>query len=124
MRNIFYKTDNLNLKAKKKILRDAKSKCYNWWVDILDCNKSWSRQRIDMPFENIIKKLKNNSHFVIIHRKGYEPKNQKDINDVFRWKLEFGFSTLGLGPSYFLWIYVEQEQLKYFIDKYNLETIL
>ena len=37
-----YNTYKLSFREKLHLLKDAKEICYNWWVDILDCNKSFS----------------------------------------------------------------------------------
>ena len=107
MQDIFYDTIKLTLKQKNNLLIEAKKLSYEWWVEILDCTKSFHRKKIEMLFDEILIKLTNKSHFVIIHRK---------INEEM---LEIGFSTME-DPSYFLWIYCHIEHLKYFIEKYNL----
>lgn len=70
-RDIFYDHAHLSNKQKIELFYDAKEQSYEWWVDILDCEKSIARQKIEMSFEDIIKKFGKGSHFVIIHRKGY-----------------------------------------------------
>ena len=62
------KTTHLTLEQKEKIIRKAKEICLRWRVDILYCNKSFHRQPIDMPFEDIMKMFSNGCHFVMIHR--------------------------------------------------------
>ena len=121
-RDDFYDISKLNIETRRKILIDAKEKGYDWVVNKLDCDISWSRQHIDMSFEEVMEKFDNSCHFVIIHRKGYAPKDQNDKDDIWRWKLEFGFSTMK-GVSYYLFIYAEQEHLKYFIDTYKLKKM-
>ncbi len=113
--HIFYDVKHLSLKEKKKICVDAKKRCYDWRVDILDCNRSWRRQAVKMPFKEILKKLTNSCHFVIIHRRGYK-------NDIFnKWYLEIGFCELSGNPEHFLWIFCEESEIDYFIKKYNLK---
>jgi hypothetical protein len=100
----FYNTRKLTVMQKKAICRWAKSVCYSWWVDILDCTKSFARQKIDMSFTEILKKLKRSGHFVIIHRR-----------DIVRYTdeaeyIEIGFSTMR-SPDYFLWILLNTKYL-------------
>ncbi len=118
--DVFYDVSKMKIDTKRKVLIDAKDKSYDWWVDKLDCSISFSRQQIEMSFEEIMEKLSDSCHFVIIHRKGYTPQNQDDKDDIWRWKLEIGFSTM-TGVSYYLFIYVDQEYLEYFIKTYKLK---
>ncbi len=112
MQDIFYKNDHLSLKEKKNVLIAAKKKSTKWWVDILDCRKSWRRQKIKMSFDDVLLKLKNNSHFVIIHRTG--------IHRIEGEYLEIGFCTFG-EEEYFLWIICSKDEIPYFVEKYNLK---
>lgn len=91
-----YSTKNLTLEQKRDICYRAKEKCSNWWVDELDCRKSFFRQRIEMPFDEIMSKLNKTTHFVIIHR-NLDPENY----------LEIAFRTMDTEPDYFLWINVD-----------------
>jgi hypothetical protein len=116
----FYIFDEMGLKQKRIILEDAYSKCYTWWVDKLDCSISWSRQKTEISFDEIIKMLDKKCHFTIIHRRGFYPKDQNNKDDYSRWYLEFGFNTM-TPISYYLWIKCEQELLPYFIEKYKLK---
>lgn len=107
MNDIFYNTTQLSLSEKVMIIRDAfDSKSY-WWVDILDCSISFSRQKIDMPFEEIMSKFHNKAHFVVIHRNGVE-----EIGEI-------GFCTF-TNPEYFLWIHLSVQNLNVLIEKYKL----
>jgi len=110
--DIFYKTFNLSIEQKTNILLEAKEKSYEWWVDTLEPSKSFSRKRININFEEILSKLDNNSHFVFINRKGsYEE----------FYNLEIGFSSLENNINYFLWIYLYESEIDFFVKKYNLE---
>lgn len=113
--DVFYKTSHLNVKDKKDLLQEAKEKSTNWWIDILDCSKSWSKQKIAMSFKKIISKFNSNCRFVFIHRRGF-----KGLRGEYL--LETGFTTMG-DPSYFLWIHLDEEQLEHFIEKYNLTNV-
>ena len=113
--HIFYDHSHLNTKQKIELMLYAKKQSYEWWVDILDCSKSLHRQKIEMSFEDILKKFKSNCHFVVIHRKGF-PSGEHYI--------EVGFSTMAETPEYFLWIYLKEEKLPDLIKKYELYTKL
>jgi len=93
------------------LCRDGKKKSYEWCVDHM---VGIQRQRIEMDFETILKKLYYDDflHFVFIHRKGFE--NWKD--DEHRWCLEIGF----VSGIHYLWIYIKEKEIPYFVEKYNL----
>ncbi|MBD3261418.1 MAG: hypothetical protein GF334_07010 [Candidatus Altiarchaeales archaeon] len=112
-RDIFYKIHELTLERKQELLREAKEKAYEWWVDILDCNISITRRRIDMEFEEALKKATEPTYFFFIHRKGYEN---------WKWHLEVGYRTM-TSPDYFLWIRVEEDLIDDIVKKYALEKM-
>lgn len=91
MRDVQY----LPLESKRLICERAKAVCYRWWVDVLDYRVSWCRQRIDMPWNEILAKLTDRCHFTMIKRT-VRPEHH----------LEVCFSTIGETPEYFLWIEV------------------
>lgn len=103
MSHTAYDTRNLTLEQKEDILRRAKEVCDTWWVDELDCNKSFHRQRIDMDFDEIMEKLEPGTHFVIIHRH-HDPENY----------LEIVFRTMADTPDYFLWIQLDPKHIPEF----------
>jgi len=114
--DIFYRTEHLSLPQKEEICREAKERSYEWWVDELIRTQ---RQKIEMEFDEILKKLYEDDylHFVIIQRRGYE--NWKDPECFFAnhsWCGEIGF----VANSFYLWIYMKTEELDYFIEKYKL----
>ena len=119
--HVFYTSKSLGLKKKKAILEDAYQKCYEWWVDELDCSISYTRRKIEMSFVEIMKMLDKKSHFVIIHRRGFTPEDQNNIQDPYRWYLEIGFCTMVPEVNHYLWIQCEQDLLPYFIEKYKLK---
>lgn len=110
--HIFYDVSSLDIKQKISILNNAKENATKWWVDKLDCSESWSRQKINMSFEDILKKFKKakRHHFVVIQR--------------FRLTTfgEIGFS-LKEDVEYFLWIYVSLHDFEKLIKKYNLKKL-
>ena len=72
-----------------------------------------------MDFDEILEKLSDDGfhHFVFIHRRGYE--DWKDPNCIWSetsWCLEIGF----ISGIYYLWIYIKEEELPYFMEKYKL----
>jgi len=110
----FYNTKNLSIIRKKSLLEECHKHCRKWWVDILDCDKSMSRQSIEMSFKGILKKLKANSHFVVIDRQ-FHP---LDICKHY----EIGFSTME-APSHFLWIWIEDSFMPNILKKYKLTPL-
>jgi hypothetical protein len=117
--DIFYKVGHLSLIQKSIIIHYAKLGAIDWWVDKLDCSESWARQRIDMSFNEIMKKLDEKCHFVIIHRRGYLDDKDKEL---WKWKGEVGFTTMGLGVEYYLWIHINEDYLKEMIEEFDLEV--
>jgi hypothetical protein len=99
--NISYNTKELSVDEKKDLCRKAKELCYDWWTDQLDCRVSFHRQRIEMPFEEILDMLESSSHFVVIWRHRIDKENF----------LEVGFSTMGKEPEYFLWIKIDKKHI-------------
>jgi len=111
----FYNTRELTLEQKIALLDDSKAVCFHWWVDKLDCKVSFSRKRINMPYEEIMQKFDNLVHFVVIDRKESlldEPKN-----------FEVGFRTMSTSIDYFLWILVEDTKMIPILKKYGLQPI-
>ncbi|MCK9273385.1 hypothetical protein M0P65_07655 [Candidatus Gracilibacteria bacterium] len=109
--HIFYTTEHLSFCEKNTILNDAIDTSYLWWVDILDCNVSFSREKINMSIEQIMSKFNDRCHFVIIYRRGYEKPFHGEI----------GFSTLDNNKNtYFLFIYLNEEKFYELIKKYKL----
>lgn len=107
----FYNIESISIQKKKKIINEAIYNCYEWYVDKLDCSKSFMRQRIEMPFEDIMFKFKTKSHFQIIHRRDNYDGEYGEI----------GFCQEEKGVTYFLWIFVTLRELEKIITKYKLE---
>lgn len=100
----------LSLEQKIDILRQAVEIADHWWVDILNCQVCIYRKKVEMSLDTILAKLKESSHFTIIHRKTCGENH-----------VEFGFSTMGLEPTYFLWVNVPVEPAIILLDKFGLE---
>jgi IS4 transposase len=109
----FYHTKQLSIKRKKELLNEAKEKCFRWSVDK---NELWVRVPVEMSWEDILAKLDKSCHFVFIHRKGYE----EDQHGGDRWLLEIGFSTMAGVPDYYLWVDLDEKEIPYFVEKYQL----
>lgn len=106
----FYETTGLSLEEKINLLNDSFKLNRKWWVDELDVSKSYSRQKIEMSYDDILGYFNNSCHFVVIQRNGYD--------DPYG---EIGFSTLGRDPEYFLWLILELDDLYDITNKYKLE---
>ncbi len=91
-----YDTTNLTPDQSIKTLRRAKALCRNWWVDVLDCRKSWRRQLIEMPFDEVMGKYDGTPITVIVRR------------PPFGNHLEVGFRC-GRDPEFFLWIILDTQ---------------
>lgn len=109
--DIFYNTRHLSISEKVTVLNEAYALHERWWVDILDCNISFARQKVEMSFEDVMLKFNENAHFVIIHRKGFEHYG------------EIGFCTLK-SIEYFLWIHLTEEKLQYLVLKFALKPMI
>ena len=107
--DIFYNVDKISLETKISIINDAFAVNTEWWVDDLP---GYQRRKIDMSFEDIMKKFNNGCHFVFIHRRGY---------NEYKWYGEVGFCTM-FGKSYYLFIHVTEDDLLKIVEKYKLEV--
>lgn len=111
MRDTFYKVHNLSFVRRRNILKKAKSLAYDWRVDFRSYETKYIRKKVEMSFEDIMKKFNKDCHFVIIAR-------DRDImtNEPY---LEIAFCTL-TEPEYYLWLYLDLSHLTYFINTYDL----
>ena len=107
--HIFYTTEYLSFATKVEIINTAFTKNTKWWVDILDCNKSFSRKEIKMSFQEIMYKFNENCCFKVIHRRGYEIPFYGEI--IFSTKND---------PSYFLWIRLNEDDFFELIKLFQL----
>jgi hypothetical protein len=120
--DIFYAIHKLSFKNKIKLLKEAKELCFRWWEDILDCNISFQRQKIEMSFEEALSKCDKNTHFVFIHRRGYV--SWRERNELMDgWRFEVGYRTMTGPVDYFLWIEIDEDKIDGFIQKYNLKLL-
>jgi len=110
-RDIHYKVGHLSLKEKKELCKKAFELKSNWWVDILDCNKSIRRHKIKMSFDEILTHLTSKACVTFIHR-AY-------LSHIAPERLEIGFRSMEY-IDYFLWIYVA-EKYKDEFKKYQIE---
>lgn len=117
--DIFYNVMDFPLEKKEQLCKEGKEKCYEWWVDKL---VGVQRQRIEMGFEEMLKKLYDDGfhHFVFIHRRGYENWNDPECFwSDHNWCLEIGF----VSGIYYLWIYIKEDEIPYFVNKFDLKPM-
>lgn len=107
--SLFYQTDKLSLSKKYDLIKESYSLNYRWWVDHLDCSISWQRQKVEMDLDTVLKKLDNESHFTVILRTDFA------TNSLYG---EVGFVSQ---DSYYLWIYISDENLLNLTKKYGLD---
>jgi len=117
--DIFYDTNKISKNQFKKLMIEARTLSYNWWVDD---QPSWTRRKIDMPFNKVLdifhETTRKNLHITVIHRRGYENMDHY---------LEIGFCTLGrksITGDIFLWICVDLEYKEELLKKYNIWKLL
>ena len=109
----FYKTDKLSMEQKIALLYDCKDICYEWSADKLDCSVSFSRQTFSCTFDEILKHLKEDSHFVVIDRGTWG-----DVNN--REHFEVGFRSMESPIDYFLFVEIVSEKMPLILEKYDL----
>jgi hypothetical protein len=129
MHDIFYSVSNKPITKKKELLTEAHGDCLKWWVDVLDCSKSWSREIVEMSFDEIMDRLTKASLVTFIHRfnvlmedNPFYADKEVDICGRPREYLEVGFRTMTT-PDYFLWIYADIKHKDRLIEKYGLEEL-
>lgn len=117
--DIFYDIEEKSQKQIDSILKECYDLSYNSWVDILDCSKSFCREKIDMSFDEVmeLKKTTGRPYYVFIHRRGYE---KWKTNDFFKWQLEAGFRLMEKKVDHFLWINCKEECIQPLVSKYKL----
>lgn len=113
--DIFYEINDLTLDQKKEICKEAKELSFKWWTDKL---VSIKREKIEVDFDKVLNLLTPQSHFVVIHRKGYDKWKDKEWFEQ-NWCLEIGFNE----GVFYLWILVDQKKVPYFVEKYKLKPM-
>jgi len=112
--DIFYKIDKLSLQEKKNLMIECKKVCFDYWIDKLDCNVSFARQKADLTFDEIMEKCNESSFFVFIDRKFHSLYEKKHF--------EVGFST-SEKIDHFLFMWIEDEKAQEIIKKWELEVM-
>jgi hypothetical protein len=115
---IFYNIESLNLDQKHSMLIDCKKISCKWFANILDCRVSCSRQQLECSFEEILNRMREDTHLVVINRGAW--------GDPFlenREYFEIGFRTMETPIDYFLFIYVKSEGMPGILEKYKLEPM-
>jgi len=113
--SVFYKTSGLSLDKKIAMFRDCLEISYAWWADKLDCSVSYSRQQHNCSFEEMLERLKEDSHVVVINRG-----TCGDVRCEDKEHFEIAFRTMDLPVNYFLSIVVESEKMLPILEKYYL----
>lgn len=116
MSSRFYDVSGFTLKERAALLEQAKELCYEWWVDELDCSKSYARIRKNMPFSEILKKLTTTSLFTIVHR------DERGLCSESEY-YEFGFTTMGNEVNYYLWIKVSLDKGHELVNNLKLRGV-
>lgn len=79
----------------KEFIKWSKNNSYNYWYDILDCSKSFQREKLDISFDDFCSKIDKNSYLTIILR--------KHVKDKY---IEVTLSTM-TDPDYFIWCQID-----------------
>jgi len=98
---------------RRRIYRAALRASYRSWVDELDCSKSLARQPSDRSFDAVLESCLRYSraHWSIIRR---EAIGDRPLH------YEFGCSTLGTQPEYFIWVLVRPQLAEQLLRKEKL----
>lgn len=89
-------------------MKDAHANCKDYSFDLLDMNLSAARQKTFVSFDNGIKILDEKCHYVVLF-------------DAYNNCGEIGFCTLANAIDYFMFIYLEPEELEKIVQKYELK---
>jgi len=108
-----YDLTNKTLIELLSIMKDAYLHNYNWWIDMLHCDVSFRRMKVNMDLNTISKIIDDTTMFSFIHRKS-----------IFKDKecFEFGFRHSIDKVEYFLWILLSPEEGLKLIDKYDIKS--
>lgn len=100
----------------RELILEAKSICFHFWLDQLDCSVSFRREKTEKTLDEIIDLCETNpAHFTIIERR--DSLGRFHGHESY---YEIGASTLGGGVNYFIWILVSIENGEKLIKKYKL----
>jgi hypothetical protein len=101
-------------KIRAKLYKEALLNSYQFWVDELNCSKSFSRQRDDKSFNEVFTTCSKarSSHWTIMFR--------DNIIESDKSHYEFGVSTIG-GITNFIWILVRVDLAEKIFKKYKLK---
>lgn len=100
---------------KTALLRDCMEISYVWWADKLDCSVSTARQKLECSFDEILGRLTEDAHFVVMDRGTWG----SPIGDS-KGHFEIAFRTMEIPDDYFLFIEVESEKMPPILEKYNI----
>ena len=108
----FYNLKKLNEEQLRAFFTDAVELSYDSNVEILDCSKSFRRQDTnDFTVQDMLERVSLTNHNVCINRK-----IQHDMIDYG----EVGYRTSDGEVDYFLYCYLNLDNLKILTDKYAL----
>lgn len=113
---IFYNTKMMSKEEKVALLWECHTICYEWWVDKLDCSESFSRQRIDCTFDDILRHFDDESHLVVVDRGTWGDFDNRE-------HFEVAFRSMENPVDFFLFIEVESDRMLPIIEKYRLELL-
>jgi hypothetical protein len=111
--DVFYHgVGQLSLEQKRALFEAAKASSSRWWADILDCSKSFARQRIELTWEEALGKLDQESMVSVIAR----------VDAPFKPHLEVSYRAMTT-PDYFLWVLVPKAKAAAILKKFKLTRI-
>jgi len=98
--DIFHEINILSHSEQENLLRKAYSICDRWWFDKLDCEESYTRQKVkNISFDEAMSHFVEGALMVVIQRRQMIIKEEKPY-------LEVGFRSMENPVDYFLWIIV------------------
>lgn len=111
----------------EEIMREGKSFALEYFIDKLEIEKSWRRERADLSFDEVLEIFSTfKMHWVFIQRNqnpyfifGNSYEHTKEYFPYY----EIGGCTIGYNPEYFLFIYMTKENGDKLVNKYNLKLI-
>ena len=116
---ISFSTKHMSVEELQSMFRDCMEISYEWLANTLDCTISISRQYLDCSFEEILSRLKEDTHVVVINRGTWGCLVGQE-----REHYEIAFRTMTLPVDYFLSVQVDSEKMPPILEKYRLEPIV